>query len=164
MCEKENTMNPAGTKPARIHRVLAAALLTFSMTYVGVMSSPASAEDYETMKLRISIGDTVLSAILADNDTARDFASLLPLSLTLEDYHGIEKISDLPRALTTEGAPRGIDPDVGDITYYAPWGNLAIFYRDFGYARGLVGIGRIEGDMEILSEFDARGATIELAD
>ncbi|MEH7502625.1 cyclophilin-like fold protein [Neobacillus drentensis] len=23
------------------------------------------------------------------------------------------------------------DPSVGDFTYYSPWGNLAIFYRDF---------------------------------
>jgi hypothetical protein len=32
---------------------------------------------------------------------------------------------------------------VGDITYYAPWGNLAIFYRDFGYSPGLVRLGHI---------------------
>ena len=58
---------------------------------------------------------------------ARDFISLLPLTLTLEDYAKTEKISDLPRTLTKERAPAGSDPSVGDITYYSPWGNLAIF-------------------------------------
>lgn len=46
---------------------------------------------------------------------------LLPLTLTLEDYASTEKISDLPKRLSTQGAPAGIDPSVGDVTYYAPW-------------------------------------------
>jgi hypothetical protein len=50
----------------------------------------------------------------------------------LKNYASTEKISYLARKLSTEGAPAGCDPDVGDITYYAPWGNLAIFYKDFG--------------------------------
>lgn len=41
----------------------------------------------------------------------------LPLTLTLKDYAGTEKISDLPKRLSTEGAPSGSDPSVGDITY-----------------------------------------------
>jgi hypothetical protein len=40
---------------------------------------------------------------------------------------------------------------VGDITYYAPWGNLAIFYRDFGYSPGLVRLGRIDSGIETLA-------------
>jgi hypothetical protein len=37
---------------------------------------------------------------------------------------------------------------VGDIAYYAPWGNLAIFYKDFGYSRGLVKLGRLDSSIE----------------
>lgn len=33
---------------------------------------------------------------------------------------------------------------MGDITYYSPWGNLALFYRDFGHASGLVRLGRLD--------------------
>jgi len=51
---------------------------------------------------------------------------------------------------------------VGDITYYAPWGNLAIFYRDFDYSRGLVRLGRIDSGIEALAatsgEVTVRGA------
>ena len=43
------------------------------------------------------------------------------------------------------------EPDVGAFTYYAPWGNLAIFYRDFGYAVGLVELGRISSGVERLA-------------
>ena len=66
---------------------------------------------------------------MLDSETTRDFISLLPLTLTLSDYAQTEKVSDLPRRLSTADAPDGVDPDVGDIAYYAPWGNLAIYYR-----------------------------------
>jgi hypothetical protein len=102
----------------------------------------------EKQKIKITIGETVLTATLNDSKTSRDFISLLPLTLTLEDYAGTEKIGYLPRRLSTEDAPAGSDPSVRDITYYAPWGNLAIFYRDFGYSRGLVILGKIDNGIE----------------
>ncbi|MDR3219979.1 MAG: T9SS type A sorting domain-containing protein [Dysgonamonadaceae bacterium] len=98
------------------------------------------------MKLKITIGDKTVTATMLDNATVRDFISLLPLTLTLTDYAGTEKVSDLSKRLSTEGAPSGYDPSVGDITLYSPWGNLAIFYRDYGYASGLVPMGKIDGN------------------
>jgi glucose/arabinose dehydrogenase len=115
-----------------------------------------------TMKIRIDIEGTPIMATLGDNETARDFASLLPLTLTLTDYAATEKISDLPRRLSTAGAPRGVDPSIGDIAYYAPWGNLAVFYRDFGYSAGLVKLGTIDAGIEALSRPGPLRATIEL--
>ena len=116
------------------------------------------------MKVSIKVGGKSLDATLADNASARDFASLLPLTLTLSDYASTEKVSDLPQRLTTEGAPEGITPTAGDITFYAPWGNLAIFYRDFGYSRGLIKLGRIDGDIDVLGQPGPMQATIELID
>ncbi|MEJ2635211.1 MAG: cyclophilin-like fold protein [Calditrichia bacterium] len=115
-------------------------------------------------KIKIIIGDTTLTATLYDNPTTRDFIPLLPLSLTLEDYAGTEKISDLPKRLSTEDAPSGFDPSVGDITYYAPWGNLAIFYKDFGYANGLINLGRIDMGIEELNNAGSLKVIIELGE
>jgi hypothetical protein len=51
----------------------------------------------------------------------------------------------------------------GDITYYALWGNLAIFYRDFGYSNGLVILGRMDDDgIESLNAAGNLDVTIEL--
>ena len=113
------------------------------------------------MRIRIVVENTELAATLEDSAASRDFAAQLPLDLTLEDYHATEKIADLPSRLSTEGAPEGFDPDVGDITYFAPWGNLALFYRDFGYASGLVRLGRIEGNVEVLEGDGPLTARIE---
>jgi hypothetical protein len=101
-----------------------------------------------------------MTATLDDNATSRDFISLLPLTLTLEDYNGTEKISNLSRKLSTKDAPAGIDPSVGDITYYSPWGNLAIFYKDFGYSRGLVKLGRIDSGVEAFNRPGSLRVTI----
>ncbi|WP_135502244.1 cyclophilin-like fold protein [Roseovarius aestuariivivens] len=77
--------------------------------------------------IRVIVGDETLTATLDATHVAQDFAALLPLDLTLSDYHGIEKVADLPRALDTTGAPDSYEPKAGDITLYVPWGNLAIF-------------------------------------
>lgn len=114
-------------------------------------------------KIRLTVGETVIEGSLADNAASRDFASLLPLTLTLSDYNATEKISDLPSRLSTTDAPEGLAPAVGDITYYAPWGNLAIFYRDFGYSRGLVKLGEISTAIESVAQIgDHTPVRIEL--
>lgn len=114
------------------------------------------------MRIRLKAGDTVLTATLLDNPTSRDFAALLPLTLDIRDHAGTEKISDLPSRLSTSDAPDGVDPAVGDITYYAPWGNLAIFYRDFGYASGLVKIGTLDSGLDEVESMSG-AATVEIA-
>jgi hypothetical protein len=101
------------------------------------------------MKIRMDMDGTSVTATLDDNATSRDFISLLPLTLTLEDYNGTEKISNLPKKLSTKDAPAGIDPSIGDITYYSPWGSVAFFYKDFGYSRGLVKLGRIDSGVDV---------------
>lgn len=114
---------------------------------------PATAiakQNMTTLKIQLAVNGKTVIAILADNPTARDFHSLLPLTLTLDDYAATEKISYLPRKLSKDEAPAGIDPSVGDIAYYAPWGNLAIFYKDFGYSNGLIKLGAIESGLEAL--------------
>ena len=60
---------------------------------------------------------------------------------------GTEKIARLPPnspEWDTANAPDFCDPAPGDITMYAPWGNLAIFYRDYGFSRGLVPLGKLD--------------------
>ncbi|MBD1835705.1 hypothetical protein H6F61_24240 [Cyanobacteria bacterium FACHB-472] len=121
-----------------------------------------STEQANRMKIDIKVGNKVVTATLIDSKTTQDFISLLPLTLTLKDHANTEKISDLPRRLSTEDAPPGSDPAVGDIAYYAPWGNLAMYYNDFGYSNGLIILGKIDGGIEALNVPGSVEATIEL--
>lgn len=122
-------------------------MLLILLAAICVAGGNAKAQEENAMKIRCTIGDTVLTATLDDNATSRDFTAMLPLTLTMSDYAGTEKITPkMFRKLSTSGAPAGYDPSVGDITLYAPWGNLALFYQDFHYADGLVYLGRFDGD------------------
>jgi len=117
----------------------------------------------EEVKARIRLSFDGKAAIvkLRDNPTSRDLLRRLPLELKFSDYADTEKIARLPKKLSTAGAPTGFDPAVGDVTYYSPWGNLAIFYRDFGYAKGLISLGSIESGLEDLTALEG-DATVTL--
>lgn len=123
-----------------------------------------ASDDPPSMKIKFTFNDQTMIAKLEDNATSRDFIKQLPLALTFEDYARTEKIATPPRKLSREGAPAGVDPDVGDITYYAPWGNLAIFYKDFGYSNGLIKIGEFEGDITPWSHPETVEVLIETVD
>ncbi len=84
------------------------------------------------------------------------------MDFELKDYAGTEKISYLTKKLSREEAPSGFDPSIGDITLCAPRGNLAIFYKDFGYAEGLIKIGHISDGIEILKKHDSLKVRMEL--
>lgn len=115
------------------------------------------------VKIRIIFNDIVLTATMYDNPTAKDFISLLPLTLELKDYNGTEKISYLPKKLSLKDAPSGCDPSIGDITYYSPWGNIAIFYKDFSYSSGLIKLGKIDSNVNFLEKWkETKSVRIEL--
>lgn len=114
------------------------------------------------MNLHLTIDGHPATATLNDSVAARDFAALLPLTLHLSDFHETERIADLPRRLSTSGAPSGAEAKAGDLAYYAPWGNLAVFYRDFPHSDGLIILGRVaESDTGRLAT--AEKVTIEAA-
>ena len=101
------------------------------------------------MRARFSFSDQVMTATLYDNPSARDFYSLLPLDLTIENYGRNEKITYLPRKLTEEGSGFFGNEQPYDLCYFMPWGNLAMFYADYKYP-GLIRLGRFEEGYQAL--------------
>ncbi len=119
----------------------------------------------EERKLKMTIDGQVMNATLYDTPAADALYEMLPLELTFEDFNGTEKISYLPEELPTEGEPDGYDPEVGDLCLYAPWGNLAIFYKDFGYSDSLVLLGHIDSGMDIITDMQSDfSVTLEKAE
>lgn len=147
-----------------MNTMFAAIGLVFFCSISAFAQPAATAPTSKPMKIHLTGGTLVLTATLEDSAAAADFASLLPLSVVLEDYAATEKIAHLPRRLKTAGAPAGIDPEVADLAYYAPWGNLAIFYRDAPFADGLVRLGRLDGGLAALQRLGRTTVRIERVD
>lgn len=101
------------------------------------------------VRIRITFNDLVMTATLYDNPSARDFASMLPLSLKIEDYGSNEKIVYLPRKLTEDGSGPFGNERPGDLCYFKPWGNLALFHADYKWD-GLIRLGRFDDSFDRL--------------
>lgn len=100
-----------------------------------------------SLKVNIIVGDRTITATIEDNAAGRDFLSRLPMEITLHDYNNTtEKIFYPDPEITLEGVTRGCAPTPGDITIYAPWGNVAIFCKSWSYSNDLIKIGRIIGN------------------
>jgi hypothetical protein len=117
------------------------------------------------MTVRFASGDVAVDVtITADNATTRDFLSLLPLTMTFEDFNDREKISYLPRELDTAGSP-GHDPDDGDLIYFVPWGNLGFYYNTdgIGFSDQVIHIGTFDATLDQLERLDTGNVTVEVA-
>src|SRR5829696_9107872 len=116
------------SRPARPNALLIALLATVSLSACGgddedgnqpaggpgtSTSSPSPTSDDQQTRpadgtpIRITFGDTELTARLDDSATARDLAAQLPLTLTFRDHNNVEKTAPLPaRAVARRRARR----------------------------------------------------------
>lgn len=117
------------------------------------------------MKLEINIGGKILTASLAENATARDFISVLPLNLSMKDLFGREKYGDLPKALSENG-PRKNRYGVGDIAYWSPNQQLAVYYHQDGESipsPGIIPIAKMDAGTEAFNVSGSVKVAIEIA-
>jgi hypothetical protein len=165
-----------GERPMRTERALLIVVLAFAMSPItgqfharstlALNQQIASSEKGQTMKINIKVGGKTLPATLADNATARDFASVLPLKVPMKDLFGREKYAALPRALSEDG-PRSNRYQVGDVAYWSPSHDLAIYYRQDGElipSPGIIPIAKIDGGAESFNVPGSVKVVIELAE
>ncbi len=120
--------------------------------------------DNSGIEIRLRVGDTVLTATLIDSETTRDFISLVPLTLTMNDLFGREKFGNLPRAIS-EGGKRTRTYEVGDVIYWSPGPDVAMFYRHDGQSipsPGIIVMGKIDSGVEALNVPGSVKVMIEL--
>lgn len=119
-----------------------------------------SSEDSQDLSGRMIVDGKQYEFMLNDSVAARNFADRMPFTITLEDYSNTEKIHYFAEPIELGNSKQGHAASSGDITIYAPWGNLALFYQDFPYSDGLVSLGRLVEGGDVLTEhgkaFEAR--------
>ena len=100
-------------------------------------------EETVTDALQIRVEGTAGENIvfqLNDSTAAKALYEQLPLSIPVENYSNNEKIFYSPNELDTSDAPLAEGP-AGVLAYYAPWGNVVLFYGKCGGASGLYALG-----------------------
>ncbi len=94
------------------------------------------------LSITVTINGREFSATLYDNETARTFKELLPLTLDMSELNGNEKYYYLPDSLPRNSSvPSGIN--AGDIMLYGS-DCIVIFYESFSTSYSYTPIGKID--------------------
>ena len=123
-----------------------------------------SADEIVGTAVRFTSGSTSVEVTLGeDNPAVRDFLSMLPLTLTLEEFAGREKIAYLPRKLAHAGSP-GSNPEDGDLIYYVPWGNIGFYYNTagIGYSDQTIHLGTYDASLDQLEQLEGQDVIVEV--
>jgi hypothetical protein len=97
-------------------------------------------EDHTAMEIRVTANGKTTVFELNNSQAASDLYVQLPLSIEVENYSDNEKIFYPPKKLNTTDTPLA-DAEAGTLAYYAPWGDVVMFYDSFGSAAGLYELG-----------------------
>ena len=75
----------------------------------------------------------------------------LPHTVEVENFSNNEKIFYPANELSTKDTPLARS-GVGTLAYYAPWGNVVMFYRDFSSNSSLYRLGQAVSGEELIGE------------
>lgn len=126
-------------------KITAALVLTFLLTGVFTAwtdTNRGPGEDENIMRIQVGADGKTTVFELNGSSAAEELYAQLPLDIPVEDFGGKEKIFYPPRKLDTRDTPPA-DAVAGTLAYYAPWGDVVLFYADFGAASGLYELGTV---------------------
>lgn len=124
------------------------------LTFMSIFMSRASSynkeveinniENNNTMgneKIKITVNSKIFTAILLDNNSAKEFKKMLPLTITMDELNGNEKYYDLPNSLPTNSSnPQTIKN--GDLMLYGSK-TLVLFYKTFPTSYNYTKLGKV---------------------
>lgn len=127
--------------------------LKLSMIFAcGTWGSIAMAQD-----VIMTINDTEYVVTVDENTAAgKLFLEMFPLSLNFENFGSNERIAYLPHKLDMNSYEEPISVKRGGMTYYVPWGNLAVFRKSFSCSADLAPLGAMSE--EAISALEKSGS------
>lgn len=112
----------------------------------------------EEHRLQVTVNGQNFYGEIYDNETARAFAAMLPMSVNMQELNGNEKYHYFDGALPTNASrPEGIH--TGDLMLY---GNncLVLFYEDFTTSYSYTPLGRLENQTGLAQALGSGNAQI----
>lgn len=121
---------------------VASMLMRFAQNVADAEPGPEPTPTPESNRFQITVNSQTFHGELYDNETTKEFASMLPMTLTMQELNGNEKYHYFDSALPTNAShPTGIH--AGDLMLY---GNncLVLFYEDHTTSYSYTPIGRLD--------------------
>ena len=129
----------------------------------GSGSNTSDVTEVSQMEIIIDVNDNKLTAALADSTAAKELAEKLkaePITVTLNEYGGFEKVGDLPWSLTKTDEQLSTEP--GDIMLYQ--GNqMTIFYNSNSWSYTKLGSIENTTQEELKALFGEGDVTVTLS-
>ncbi|MBR0065941.1 MAG: hypothetical protein IJQ06_10165 [Paludibacteraceae bacterium] len=110
------------------------------------------------MQINVIVGTKTFTATLADSETGRAFAQLLPLTLPMTELNGNEKYHYLDSSLPTDSYQPGTI-QAGDLMLY---GNncVVLFYETFSSSYSYTRIGSIDNPAGLASALGSGNVSV----
>ncbi len=105
----------------------------------------------ETNQISVTCGDTQVVYELNDSPAAQSLLSQLPLTVEVENFSTNEKVFYPPQELDTSDTPLA-EGGAGTLAYYAPWGDVVLFYDSFSANSSLFELGEAVSGAEDISQ------------
>lgn len=104
-------------------------------------STEGEGQYVEAKQITVRADGAEVTFTLNTSTAASQLYEQLPLDSTVENFSSNEKIFYPPQPLDQSGAPHA-QGGAGTLAYYAPWGNVVMFYGDYSPNSGLFELGQ----------------------
>lgn len=124
----------------------------------GCCAAQSPAADTEALSLWMVVGERRFTITLADSESTRAFAALLPRTLDMSEHNGNEKYARLPQALPVHaGRPGTIRK--GDLMLYGA-DTLVVFYSTFSSPYRYTRLGRVDDPAGLAQALGRQGVQV----
>ena len=116
------------------------------------LDSEASVNSADAVRqISVQFGDNIVIYELNDSPAAISLYEQLPITIEVEDYSTNEKIFYPPQELDTSDSPLAAG-GAGTLAYYAPWGDVVMFYDDYNENPSLFELGQVVSGGELVAQ------------
>lgn len=109
-------------------------------------------------KIKITVNSQTFTATLFDNNSAKAFKELLPMTISMSELNGNEKYYNFPNSLPTNSSNPGMIKN-GDLMLYGSK-TLVLFYQAFSTSYSYTSLGTIDNATGLASAAGSRNATV----
>lgn len=124
--------------------------------------NPNEPNPSENTTMRITINNTLFTATLEDNATAKAFKARLPMTIKMSEMNGNEKFYNLSHSLPTIATHSGVIQN-GDIMLFGST-TLVLFYQTFSTSYSYTKIGTVDNSSELSSVLGSGNVLITFED